>query len=175
MGPGRLGCAGSPSSAPSPEQQLSKRLPTHSLFESALNFLNLGVLAVLGLHPSILTSIHCFTANLPNQPGMVFGKVVMLVTRLMVNLVVNLVVSLVVGMVRWPRPFLVLADFKSQPGLFAHLAHLSKQCKNVTLMRRRLLIVKLTLPSLLLPLPLLLVRLACSCSLPSLLRPCPPP
>ena len=50
----------------------------------------------------------------------------MLVTRL----VVNLVVSLVVGLVRWPRPFLVLADFKSQPGLFAHLAHLSKQCKN---------------------------------------------
>ena len=60
-----------------------------------MNFLNLGVLAVLGLHPSILTSIHCFTANLPSQPGMVFGKVVMLVTRLMVNLVVSLVVGLV--------------------------------------------------------------------------------
>ena len=89
-------------------------------------FLHLGVLAVLRFHPSILQVVHyCLTANLPTQPGMVLMEVVMLVTKLMVDLVFRLVIRLVVRLVvRWLRPFLFFTDFKPQPRLFTHLAHL---------------------------------------------------
>ena len=90
-------------------------------------FLHLGVLAVLRFHPSILPIVHYWlTANLTSQPGMVLMEMAMLVTRWMTRLMVDLV-SLVVGLVRWLRPFLFLPDFKPQPGLFTHLAHLLKQ------------------------------------------------
>ena len=64
-------------------------------------FLHLGVLAVLGFHPSILPIVHYWlTANLPGQPDMVLMEMVMLVTEWMTRLMVDLV-SLVVGLVRW--------------------------------------------------------------------------
>ena len=65
---------------------------------------------------------------------MVGSLVVMQVARLMVRLMVRLVVRLV----RRPRPFLVLPNFKPQPRLFTHLAHLPKQGKALKVMMSRL-------------------------------------
>ena len=68
-----------------------------------------------------------------------------MVLRLVVSLVVmqvaRLMVRLVVRLVRWPRPFLVLPNFKPQPGLFTNLAHLPKQGRALKVMMSMRLIV----------------------------------
>ena len=83
------------------------------------------------------------------------------------KVVTRLVDPLVWLMVKWSRPFLLLADFKPQPRVFSHLAHLRAEVKYMMAIMVMMLVIKLlpkilTLPSLLLPLPLLFVRLVCS-------------